>query len=145
MLNFIQMKKAILIAALVLGLTTGAMAGEEGHPGLRNGTPHGKGGPHASDAALRGPHKPNPHRMRNVTPYGDFCPNCSVYGVRYKHEAVRHDKAVEAIRAYFAKRGFKIGNVKGLGRFIKVDIYKDRKLVDRIVFDRKTGRIRSIY
>jgi hypothetical protein len=129
MLNFMQMKKALLIAALVLGLATAASAG-------------GRGGPHGETADLKGP---TPHHMRNVTPYGDFCPNCSVYGVRYKHEAVRHDKAVDAIRAYFAKRGFQIGNVRGVGRFIKVDIYRDRKLVDRIVFDRRTGRIRSIY
>ena len=129
MLNFKHMKKVFLIAALVAALSSVAFAGP-------------MGAPHAEDAGLRGP---SPHHMRSVTPYGDFCPNCSVYGVRYKHEAVRHDKAVEAISAYFAKRGFQIGNVKGIGRFIKVDIFKDEKLVDRIIFDRKTGRIRSIY
>jgi len=120
------MKKVLLIAVIVLGTATFAFADGDGttvpmHPG------------------------PMPHHMRNVTPYGDFCPNCSVYGVRYKHEVVRHDKAVEAISAYFKKRGFYIRNVRGLGRFIKVDVFRQGKLVDRVVFDRKTGRIRSIY
>jgi len=123
------MKKAILIAALVLGLSSAAFAESMGPPRTRHGIYNG----------------PPPQRIKTVTPYGDFCPNCSVYGVRYKHKQVRHDKAVEAIRAYFVKRGYQIGNVRGLGRFIRVDVYRDKKLVDRIVFDRKTGRIRSIY
>jgi hypothetical protein len=126
------MKRAFLIAAIVLGFATGGFAGERGGP-------HN---PHRGKGDFKRPH---PHRIRNVTPYGDFCPNCSVYGVRYKHRQVRHDKAIEAIRAYFAKRGFTIGNVRGIGRFIKVDVYRKGELVDRLVFDRKTGRIRSIY
>jgi hypothetical protein len=126
------MKKALLIAAIVLGLATGGFAEDRG---ISNN-------PHPSKVDFK---KPRPHRIRNVTPYGDFCPNCSVYGVRYKHKEIRHDKAIEAIRAYFAKRGFTIGGVRGIGRFIKVDVYRKGELVDRVVFDRKTGRIRSIY
>lgn len=126
------MKRAFLIAAIVLGLAAGGFAEEAGVSNK----------PHPSTVDFK---KAHPYRMRNVTPYGDFCPSCSVYGVRYKHKEIGHDKAVEAIRVYFAKRGFTIGNVRGIGRFIRVDVYRKDELVDRVVFDRKTGRIRSIY
>lgn len=90
----------------------------------------------------KGPHHPGAVK-NGVTPYGDFCPRCTVYGVGYK--PVGHAKAVAAMRAYFGKRGYTIGNVRGIGRFMKVDIYHHGVLVDIIIFDRKTGRIRSIY
>ena len=113
------MKKTFLIAAIILSLATSVYAIDRGAP-RRGGPP-----------------------QRGVTPYGDFCPNCSVYGVRYKQ--VGHKKAVSAMSAYFHKKGYSIRNVRGVGRFLKVDVYKRGVLVDRIIFDRKTGRIRSIY
>jgi hypothetical protein len=80
---------------------------------------------------------------KGVTPYGDFCPRCTNYGM-CRSELSRHD-AVLAIESYFSNRGFAIGNVEGRGRFIKVEIFKGERLVDRIIFDRRTGRLRSIY
>ena len=38
-----------------------------------------------------------------------------------------------------------IGNVRGKGRFLKIELIKGEDLYDVILFDRKTGRIRSIY
>ena len=113
------MKKAFLIAAIILSLATSVYAIDRDAP-RRGGPP-----------------------QRGVTPYGDFCPNCSVYGVRYKQ--VGQKKAVSAMKSYFQKKGYSIRNVRGVGRFLKVDVYKRGMLVDRIIFDRKTGRIRSIY
>ena len=119
------MKKAFLIAAIILSLATSVYAIDRDAPR--------RGGPPQRGAQIH----------RAVTPYGDFCPNCSVYGVRYKQ--VGHKKAVSAMTAYFHKKGYSIRNVRGVGRFLKVDVYKRGMLVDRIIFDRKTGRIRSIY
>ncbi len=112
------MKKILLIAALVLGIVSAGLAFDgEGPRGQR--------------------------AIKRVTPYGDFCPRCTVYGVG--HEPVAHDKAIAAMKAYFGKRGYTIGNVRAMGRFMRVDIFHHGMLVDRIIFDRKTGRIRSIY
>jgi|Deesub1362A_J573_1020465.scaffolds.fasta_scaffold00045_113 hypothetical protein len=80
---------------------------------------------------------------RGITPYGDYCPKCSTYGICRKQLSRR--EAVTAIRAYFKNKGLTIGNIRGRGRFIKVDIFRHGKLVDRIIFDRRTGRLRSIY
>jgi len=80
---------------------------------------------------------------RGVTPYGDFCPKCSTYGVCKKQ--LRHKEAVSALNAYFKEKGFSVGEIRGKGRFLMVDILKEGRVVDRIVFDRKTGRLRSIY
>ena len=80
---------------------------------------------------------------RAVTPYGDFCPRCSNYGMR--KESVGMKEAIKAIEHYFIKKGLTIKNIKGGRRFIKVDVYQGDKLVDRILFDKRTGRIRSIY
>jgi hypothetical protein len=78
-----------------------------------------------------------------VTPYGDFCPYCTKYGAGAKE--VRREEAVEAVRAYFHMKGLGIRGVKGEGRFIRVDIVRDGKVIDSIIFDRKSGRIRSTY
>ncbi|KKL67868.1 hypothetical protein LCGC14_2130690 [marine sediment metagenome] len=82
------------------------------------------------------------HNGAGVTPYGDFCPRCSNYGVG--QHPVSHKVASEALGEYFHAKGLTVKNVHGRGRFLKADIYKDGRLVDRILFDRRTGRIRSI-
>ncbi len=80
---------------------------------------------------------------QGVTPYGDFCPRCSNYGVG--RHPVSHKVALEALQEYFHAKGLTVENVHGRGRFLKADIYKGGEFVDRIVFDKKSGRIRSIY
>lgn len=102
--------------------------------------PHGKIG---YKALANSVHMKGPHVRRAVTPYGDFCPRCNSYGVGRR--AVTKQAAFHALSGYFSERGFEIRNVRGRGRFLKADIYKDGALVDRILFDRRTGRIRSIY
>ncbi len=90
-----------------------------------------------------GPGLERMHREKGVTPYGDFCPRCNLYGVGKK--PVTHQAAKDALSAYFSNKGLTISNIQGMGRFLKVDIYRDGKFVDRILFDRRTGRIRSIF
>lgn len=84
-----------------------------------------------------------PLSERVVTPYGDFCPRCSKYGMG--RMPVKHRLAVEAVRDYFGHKGLRVKSPQRSGRFLRFDIYRDDRLVDKIIFDRMTGRIRSIY
>ncbi len=77
------------------------------------------------------------------TPYGDFCDKCGKYGVCKNFLTV--EESSEAVKSYFDDKEIDIGNVRGKGRFLKIELIKDEELYDVILFDRKTGRIRSTY
>lgn len=79
----------------------------------------------------------------DVKPYGDYSEWCCVYGVCKEDLGVR--EAQHVIEKFFANRGLTVVNMRFKGRFIEVEIYKNNKLFDKILFDRKTGRFRSIY
>lgn len=81
--------------------------------------------------------------QHGITPYGDFCERCSKYGMGTSN--VPSDIAVEAMRQYFSEQGLTIDNIQGTGRFMKADIFREDIMVDRVIFDRRTGRLRSIY
>jgi hypothetical protein len=80
---------------------------------------------------------------KRTTPYGDYCKDCGTYGI-YK-DILPLDKAKSSIKGYYQSKGYRVGNMYHQGRFIKADIYQNKKKVDKIIFDRKTGRLRSIY
>jgi hypothetical protein len=80
---------------------------------------------------------------RIITPYGDYCKECTSYGVCRDVMPVK--ESVNAISKYYRDKGYEVGNVYHKGRFIEADIYKNGKQVDKVLFDRKTGRLRSIY
>jgi len=77
-----------------------------------------------------------------VTPYGDYCRQRAVYGTCKSILSV--NEALAAIAQYYSDKGCKVGRVRHRGRFIEADIYQGNRLVDRVLFDRKTSRIRSI-
>ncbi len=79
----------------------------------------------------------------NMTPYGDYSKWCSAYGMC--KENLGPKEAEDAIEGYFASKGLKVKNVRHKGRFVEAEIYKNDKRFDKILFDRKTGRIRSTY
>ncbi len=126
------------VVLLALAWHTEALALEPAKPGdsARSGD---------SSSGVPSHHVPiyNGQNGKGVTPYGDFCPRCSNYGVG--QHPVSHKVASEALGEYFHAKGLTVKNVHGRGRFLKADIYKDGRLVDRILFDRRTGRIRSIF
>ena len=78
-----------------------------------------------------------------VTPYGDYCRQCSTYGTCKSILPLKD--AVAAIGQYYMDKGFKVGRMWHKGRFIEAEIYQDSRLVDKVLFDRKTSRIRSIF
>ena len=83
------------------------------------------------------------HDKETVTPYGDFCPHCSHYGTGDK--SMSHDDAKKAMLEYYHGKGLTVEIHKKRGRFIRAKIKDRNKVVDEIIFDRHTGRIRSIY
>jgi len=52
---------------------------------------------------------------------------------------------LERRRKYYAKKGMKATVVKQDGRFIEANVIKNSKIIDRVLLDCRTGRIRSIY
>jgi len=76
-------------------------------------------------------------------PYGDYSQWCSAYGTC--KESLDRREAERAIEGYFAVRSLRAENLQHRGRFVEADIYRNGRLVDKVLFDRKTGRMRSIY
>ena len=78
-----------------------------------------------------------------VTPYGDFCRLCSEYGAC--KSTMSDEDAKKALIEYYHKKGLGVELEKKRGRFIRAKITESNKVVDIIIFDRNSGRIRSIY
>ena len=79
----------------------------------------------------------------NVTPYGDYCRDCTIYGAC--KEIISPRVAVIALDRYYREKGYRLGAIYHKGRFIEAVIFKNDRQVDKVLFDRKTGRLRSIY
>jgi len=77
-----------------------------------------------------------------ITPYGDNCKKCTIYGTC--KAPIPAGKALNAIEQYYRDKGYSVKKVQHKGRFIQAEIYNGHRLVDKVLFDRKTGRIRSI-
>lgn len=80
---------------------------------------------------------------KNVTPYGDYCKDYSVYGIC--RDALLPDEALSALNKYYRGKGCKVLIVHHRGRFIMAEIYRNRRQVDKVIFDKNTGRLRSVY
>ena len=78
-----------------------------------------------------------------VTPYGDYSVEITVYG--FCRVALPREDVQKVLEKYYHDKGLRVGAIHGRGRFVVADIYQGDKLVDRVLFDRKTGRLRSIY
>jgi len=79
-------------------------------------------------------------------PYGDYYPGPrqGKYGER---KIVRTDiEARNMLQKYFSQHKVTIGEIKGRDGFFEAEI-RDRNnvVVDRVIIDKRTGRIRSIY
>lgn len=78
-----------------------------------------------------------------VTTYDDYPQWSNAYGIY--NEDISPQEAENIIERYFASKGLTVTNMRHKGRFIEAEIYKNNKPFDKILFDRKTGRIRSTY
>lgn len=73
-------------------------------------------------------------------PYGETC--TSHYGA--PDDNARLTAALRNLRAYFADKGMVVEIITHSPRFIRADIFKQGRKVDSILFDVRTGRIRSV-
>jgi hypothetical protein len=80
---------------------------------------------------------------KQVTPYGDFSPQCGKYGAC--NTIMTDYDAEKALKDYYNKKGLNVEIGKKGGRFLRARIYDKTGIVDIIIFDRQTGRIRSIF
>lgn len=80
---------------------------------------------------------------KQITPYGGYCKDCAVYGSC--RETIPPHQAIQSLRKYYEERGYRLGSVAHKGRMIEAEVLRNNKQVDKVIFDRKTGRIRSIY
>lgn len=78
-----------------------------------------------------------------ITPYGAYCPLCGEYGYCAKYPTKK--EITDALNLYYSKKGLKAVLKKQDGRFAEAEVYKNKKIVDRIMLDIKTGKMRSIY
>ncbi|HCZ12955.1 MAG TPA: hypothetical protein DHV16_12130 [Nitrospiraceae bacterium] len=78
-----------------------------------------------------------------ITPHEERCPLCGAYGYCEQQPSLR--EAAKALKSYYAKKGMKATVVKQDGRFIEANVIKNSKIIDRVLLDCRTGRIRSIY
>jgi hypothetical protein len=83
------------------------------------------------------------HNKKHTTPYGDYCSRVSHYGMH--HGMLNNNQVEEALKHYYGEKGLGVEIVSWKGRFIKALIKDQDSVVDTIIFDRHTGRIRSIY
>jgi hypothetical protein len=75
-------------------------------------------------------------------PYG-VCPLCDTYGNCKR--PLTYEEAVSSVESYYEGRGMKAVVTKRSERFLEAAVYKSSAVVDKVLMDRKTGRIRSIY
>lgn len=90
---------------------------------------------------------PDCPRWQKIAPYGDYCPGSrrGWYGARKK---VLNLKEAEIILTkYFSRYGdMKVVNIQERKRFFIAEIRdKNDSIVDIVILDKRTGRIRSIY
>lgn len=81
--------------------------------------------------------------QHDATPYGDYSDWCGAYGT-CKEDIGPRDAEI-AIVKYFSSKGCRVTNIRHKGRFVEAEIHRNSSLADKIIFDRKTGRIRSTY
>jgi hypothetical protein len=93
------------------------------------------------DAGLAGP-SPAYAAEQNEGPYGGS--GGGTYGE--KQRVGTKDDANRVLREYFSKKDVTIGEIREKQYYFEADILdKNGKLVDKVIVDKRTGRIRSIY
>jgi hypothetical protein len=78
-----------------------------------------------------------------VTPYGAYCNRISHYVMH--HESLSDKEVRQALEHYYGEKDLDFEMINSKGRFIKAFIKDGNKTVDTIIYDRHSGRIRSIY
>lgn len=85
----------------------------------------------------------SPYAQEHNTPYGNYQEWCGAYGVCKDDMSPKDAETV--ITRYFSSKGLRVGRIQHRGRFVEAEVYRNGRMTDRIIFDRKTGRMRSAY
>lgn len=80
---------------------------------------------------------------KGIVPYGEHCELCGEYA--YCSRMPTHKEAVNALKSHYEKRRLRVIVLKQRERFLEAEIYNNGTMIDRILLDLRTGRIRSIY
>jgi len=86
------------------------------------------------------------HEWRGRTPYGNYCsgPERGWYGER--KEVKTSGEARVILQRYFKNRGVVVGDIKERKGFFEAEIRDENNtLIDRVIVNKRTGRIRSVY
>jgi len=91
--------------------------------------------------------QPPHHEWMERAPYGDYCPGPRWGWYGAKETVSTADEAKKILKEYFLPYGdVKIVNIRERRWFFKADIKdKNNNLLDVVIVDKRTGRIRSIY
>ena len=77
-----------------------------------------------------------------ATPFGATCPACATYG--YCHKPLTNTQAIQNLKAYYSVKGLDVKVNRQFGRFLEASVYRDGNVVEQVILDRRTGRIRPI-
>jgi hypothetical protein len=84
--------------------------------------------------------------QEKVSPYGVYRKGQAEGGYGEKRPVKTAGEASKVLREHFAGKGVEVGSVKEKELFFEAEILDMKgRLVDKVVVDKRTGRIRSIY
>src|SRR5574340_386212 len=82
----------------------------------------------------------------NASPLRGYKKGSAETGYGEKRPVTNVEEAREALTEYFAKKDVKIGEIREQELFFEAEIRdKNNNLVDKVIVDKRTGRIRSTY
>ena len=82
----------------------------------------------------------------DASPYGDYKKGTAESSYGEKRPVTSPEEAKKVLTEYFAKKDVKIGEIREQKLFFEAEI-RDRNntLIDKVIIDKRTGRIRSTY
>jgi hypothetical protein len=82
----------------------------------------------------------------DASPYGDYKKGTADRGYGEKRPVTTVEEARKVLKEYFEKKDVRIGEIKEQKLFFEAEIRdKNNNLIDKIIVDKRTGRIRSTY
>ena len=85
-------------------------------------------------------------RAEDASPYGGYKKGTADTGYGEKRPVTNIEEARKVLTEYFAKKDVKIGEIREKELFFEAEIRdKGNNLVDKVIVDKRTGRIRSTY
>ena len=87
-----------------------------------------------------------PGYAEDSSPYGDYKKGTADNTYGEKRPVTTMEEARKVLTEYFAKKDMKVGEITEKELFFEAEI-RDKKnnLVDKVIVDKRTGRMRSIY